>query len=507
MYKLAALDAAFLYNETERSPMHVASVQVIELPEGTSETQFIADLKALAMSRIHQIPYFTNKLQFVPFNLDHPVWIRDEQFDINRHILRADVAAPGGRRELEAKIAELHASTMDRSKPMWELWVLTGLEGGRVAFYNRSHHCALDGVSGQAAVAAFMDPTPETRAMEPAPEGFFRAAGPKPASELLFGAMENFLKFQIRQASKTMAHMDTATRLWQRAVDPSKGMGAITEAAPRTRFNRSVGTSRSYATGELPLTEVKAIGKMTGATVNDVFLAVCAGAMRRYFERRGELPDQPLIAGCPVSLRKPGDTNLNNQVSMMLVDCATNEADPVKRLLKVAKSSVQAKGLMADVAESYDSDFAVPGLPGLMAGMIRAVEAGNLADLPVRLPCNVVISNVPGPREQMYVLGGRMLTHYPVSIPAHGQGVNITVQSYVDHMFFAVTGCAKALPDADALRDDMLEAFLELKKPLLDKVPAKFQPREKAAAAAPAGGDRRGYALDVPFVGESSEAA
>jgi WS/DGAT/MGAT family acyltransferase len=257
----------------------------------------------------------------------------------------------------------------------------------------------------------------------------------------------------------------------------------------------------------MPLAKVKAIGKLTGTTVNDVFLAVCAGALRRYLERSGELPEKPLIAGCPVSLRKPGDTNLNNQVSMMLVDCATNEADPVKRLLKIGKSAVQAKGLMADISESYDSDFAAPGLPGIMAGMIRAVEAGNLADLPVQLPCNVVISNVPGPREQMYVLGGRMLTHYPVSIPAHAQAVNITVQSYVDHMFFAVTGCARALPDADALRDDMLEAFLELKTRLLDKVPAKFQPREKAASGAPNAAENLSSVLDVPFLGDSSEAA
>lgn len=517
MYKLAALDAAFLYNETDRSPQHVASVQVIELPEGSNETQFISDLKELAMSRIHLIPYFTNKLQFVPFNLDHPVWVRDDKFDIDRHILRVEVDAPGGRREMEAKIAELHAQTMDRSKPLWELWVLTGLQGGRVAFYNRSHHSALDGVSGQAAVAAFMDVTPEPQPVEPSPEGFFRDAGSRGNGELMAGAFENFMKFQIRQASKVLSHLDTTARLFQRTIDPSKGLGAATESAPRTRFNQSVHSTRSYATGELPLGEVKAIGKVTGTTVNDVFLAICGGALRSYLSRLGELPEQPLVAGCPVSLRKPGDTALNNQVAMMMVACATDEPDPVKRLLKTAHSSAQAKGLIADMSGSYDADISLPGLPALMTGALRMAESANVADLTgTPLPCNLVVSNVPGPRETMYALGGRMLTHYPVSIPAHSQAVNITVQSYTDQMYFSITGCAAALPDADRLRDDMLTAFVELKNRLLETAPAKLQARQRAGAsqkasavqraAGPAARKTRGHE-DAAGTSDSSRAA
>jgi WS/DGAT/MGAT family acyltransferase len=499
VYKLAALDAAFLYNETDRSPQHVASVQVIELPEGSNETQFIADLKKLALSRIHLIPYFTNKLQFVPFNLDHPVWVRDDKFDIDRHILRAEVDAPGGRREMEARIAELHAQTMDRSKPLWELWVLTGLEGGRVAFYNRSHHSALDGVSGQAAVAAFMDLTPEPQSVEPAPEGFFRGAGPKAAGALMTNAFENFMKFQVRQASKAFSHLDTAVRLFQRTIDPSKGLGAVTEGAPRTRFNQSVQTKRSYATGELPLGEVKAIGKLTGTTVNDVFLAVCGGALRRYLKRLGELPEQSMVAGCPVSLRKPGDTALNNQVSMMMVACATDEPDPVKRLLKTARSSAQAKGVIADMSGSYDTDVSLPGLPALMTSVLQLAESANIADLTgTRLPCNVIVSNVPGPRETLYALGGRMLTHYPVSIPAHTQAVNITVQSYTDQMYFAITGCAAALPDADALRDDMLAEFMELKRRLLETAPAQLDVRKRAIAAKQVPASRRPAEASAP---------
>jgi len=218
--------------------------------------------------------------------------------------------------------------------------------------------------------------------------------------------------------------------------------------------------------------------------VNDVFLAVCGGALRRYLGRLGELPEQSMVAGCPVSLRKPGDTALNTQVSMMMVACATEEPDPVKRLLKTARSSSQAKGVIADMSGSYDTDVSLPGLPAIMTGILKMAESADIAGLSgTPLACNVIVSNVPGPRETLYAVGGRMLTHYPVSIPAHSQAVNITVQSYTDQMYFAITGCAAALPDADTLRDDMLAEFVELKRRLLETAPAQLDVRKRATAS------------------------
>lgn len=483
MYKLAGLDAGFLYNETPRAPQHIASIQVLELPDGVNATTFIADLKQLLVSRAHLVPYFTNKLQWVPFQLDHPVWVRDEEFDIDHHVLHAEVASPGGRAELEAKIAELHATSLDRSRPLWEIWVLTGLEGGRIAYYNRVHHACLDGVSGQAAIAAIMDVTPQPRVVEPPPADFAQRPARRGALDMLAGAFENFARFQIRQATSALNHVETARRLWQCMVDPARGLGAVTERAPLTRFNRAVQRQRTYATGELPLGDLRSIGKATGTTLNDVFLAVCAGGLRSYLERRGELPAQSMIAGCPVSLRKPGDTSSNNQVTMMLVSFATDEADPVKRLAKIGRSSLQAKGFVAAVADSYDTDVALPGLPGILSGMMQGLEAAGLVDgAPPPLPCNLVVSNVPGPREQLYSLGARVLTHYPVSIPAHSQGANITVQSYLDQMYFGITACARALPDPEVLRADMLNAFAELKGRVL-RAPAVFAPRARSSDA------------------------
>jgi diacylglycerol O-acyltransferase / wax synthase len=478
VHKLAGLDAGFLYNETPRAPQHIASVQVLELPPGTPVAAFIGDFKRQLAERAHLVPYFTNKLQFVPLQLDHPVWVRAEHFDIDDHVRHVEVPQPGSRKEFEAVIAALHAQPLDRSKPLWEIWVLSGLEGGRIAYYHRVHHACLDGVSGQNAIAAIMDVTPEPRVIEPPASGFARRPTVHSAIDMLIGACENMAKFQIRQASRALDHAETLQRLWQRIIDPTKGLGAVAEQAPGTRFNRAVHRARTYATGELSLADVKAIGKATSTTINDVFLAVCSGALRRYLGRRGELPEKSLKAGCPVSLRQRGDDSANNQVTMMMVSFATDEADPVKRLLKIGRSSRQAKGFVAAIAGSYDADLALPGLPGLAGAGAGLMESAELADRPLSgVPCNVVVSNVPGPRQQLYSLGARVLTHYPVSIPAHGQAVNITVQSYMDQLFFGVTACAKALPDADALRDDMLAAYAELKERII-KAPTMLARRE-----------------------------
>ncbi len=481
MYKLAALDAGFLYAETPRAPQHIASIQILEPPAGTDTGQFVADLKRLLIDRAHLVPYMTNRLQIVPWQLDHPIWVRDAAFDINDHVLQAELPAPGGRAELEAKIAELHARPLDRSKPLWELWVISGLEGGRLAYYNRVHHACLDGVSGQSAVEAIMDSTPEVQPVTPPSEAYSRRPAHRSVLDLLTGAAENFTRFQIGQATATFERLNATLRLVQRAIDPSKGLGAVTESAPRTRFNRSVERQRSYATGDLPLGDMKRIAKATGTTVNDVYIAICGAGIRRYLERAGELPERSLVAGCPVSLRQPGDASSNNQVTMMMVSCATDEPDPVKRLLAVGRSSLQGKGVVAAAAGGYDSNVSLPGLPGLMQGAMQWAESTGLADA-APVPCNVVLSNVPGPRQPLYSLGARVLTHYPVSIPAHGQALNITVQSYVDTLYFAVTACARALPDPQVLRNDILAAFVELRS---RAVPASLAPPEHVAEPAP----------------------
>ena len=472
MYKLSGTDAGFLYNETERCPQHVSSVQIMELPEGVDEDAFIEGLKAHFMRRLHLVPYLTNKLVETPFLADHPVWAPDADFDIDNHIERVDVAAPGGRAELEAAVARLHEERLDRGRPLWRTVVLCGLEDGRIAYYSGAHHACLDGMAGQAATVTLMDTTLEPREVPPAPRDFLAPQRPS-VTDLFVAAWENVAQFQLRQATGVLDVVETGIRLQRRMVAPD-GLGAMADQAPWTRFNAPVERTRSYAVAELDLAAVKSAGKQHGAKLNDVFLAICGGALRRYFGRTDELPERSLIAGCPVSLRKPGDASMNNQVTMMQVSLATDEPDPVRRIEAIVASSATAKEVTADLAGAFESDPAGWGMPLAMRTAASVMEvAGTANALPPAF--NVVVSNVPGPRETLYSNGARMLTHYPVSIPAHGLGVNITVQSYLDKLYVGITACARALPDAAALRDDMVAEY--------EALCAAFVPAEAAPQA------------------------
>lgn len=461
MRKLKTTDSAFLQMETERAPMHVASVEVMELPSGVTADTFIEGLKTFIGNRLELIPYLTNRLQDSPLNFDQPVWVRDEDFDISRHIYRVDAPAPGGHAELEQAVARLHEAPMDRAHPLWEYAVICGLQNNRVAYYSRIHHCAIDGVSGNAATQLLMDETPDHESRElpaPAPTNH---RGDYSAAELWIAGAENLARSAITFATNSLGMMESGVKLLQRTLDPGAGLGASLERAPRTRFNHPISAERSYAAGEFPLADMKGIAKAAKVTVNDVFLAVVGGALRRYLRRDEALPTRSLIAGCPVSLQPAGAAAEANHLTMMKVSLGTHIDDPVRRLLHVNASANAAKGVTADAAGAIDSTVTAPGLPLLMRGAARLNESLGLMNW-VEAPVNLIVSNVPGPRTPLYSNGAKMLAHYPVSVPAHGNGLNITAQSYVDGMYFAVTGCAVAVPDADQLRNDLLASFAAL---------------------------------------------
>jgi WS/DGAT/MGAT family acyltransferase len=488
MYKLSGLDAGFLYNETELCPQQVGTVQLMELPEGVDVDGFIVDvdgfivaLKQMLMERIHLVAYLTNRLVETPFLFDHPVWTTDTDFHIDNHVERREVPQPGRREQWEGVVAELHEQPFDRSKPLWRLVVLTGLEEGHIACYQAMHHACIDGLSGQIATELLMDRKPQPRVVERPPNDLFR---PRPVSalDLTSLAVENLLKAWARQAAGVLDAFDSAVRVQRRAWawEPGAGFGALADAAPDTRFNQSIGAERTYASGEVGLTPAKKIAMVTGCTLNDLFLALCGGGIRRYLERRGELPEASMIAGCPVSLRQPGDHSMSTQVTLMQVTLGTEHADPIRRLTAIAASSRTAKSVTADLAGFVDANPVGPWLPLLQQAFAKLGEGARVADsMPV--PFNVLVSNVPGPRHELYSAGARMLTHYPVSIPAHGLGVNITLQSYNGTMFFAITACARTLPDAAVLRDDMLAEFAALQSILRAPTP---EPRRTTVPAA-----------------------
>jgi diacylglycerol O-acyltransferase len=473
MQKLAALDASFLYTETEKMPNHISSFQILELPENATVDGFIEGIKLGYMERLHLVPYLYRKIQFVPGNIDHPVWVTDQNFDVNNHVFRVALPKPGTFRQLEEKIAEIHSCLLDREKPLWKLCIITGLENeNHIAYYSCAHHACLDGIAGKEAHEILMDPTPEIRSYQP-PEDF----PPKDEgglAELISLSLQNLVKAQIDAPKRILNMMDTMSLLARRAIDPAKTFGAAALQVPKTRFNRSIEGTRQYAAGDFLISDLKAMKKVIGCKLNDVFLAICAGGLRRYLGRANELPEIPMIAGVPVSLRKPGNDDMNTQVVMMNVSLATDIEDPKERLLAIRKSAKISKKLVKETTADFSPDISMFGLPALITQNAQLMDAFGMADsLPA--PMNLVISNVPGPRSVLYSGGAKLLAHYPVSIPAHGMGVNITVQSYVDRFYFGITACARTLPDAAVLRDDIVASFLELKETLLPdeyKVPA-----------------------------------
>jgi len=459
MEKLGAIDANFLYLESQKTPNHISSVQIFESPHNQNINEFTAGLKDYLTQRLHLLPYLTRKLKFTPGNIDHPVWIADTHFNIDNHVVRIELEKPGNFAQLEMKVAAIHAELMDRKLPLWKIFLISGLEHDRFAYYSQVHHACLDGVAGQAATMTLMDTKPNQRVKAAPTE---HATSNDTMMELFRLSFESLLNFQIDRPRQALNTADALYRLAKRSLDPQTGSAKLLSIAPRTRFNHCIEKARTYAAGNLSVAEMKSMAKIRRCKLNDIFLAVCAGGLRSYLLRTSELPKRALIAACPVSLRKAGDNRMDNKVSLMLVALGTDIADPLLRLSTIADSSRMAKDLVADTAALQNTEMSLPGLPAIITAAARFAEIAHLGDLAPG-PSNVLISNVPGPRSTLYSNGAKMLSHYPVSVPTHGMALNITGTSYVDDFCFAITACAKALPDAVIMREDIIHSYRVLK--------------------------------------------
>ncbi|HSG91585.1 MAG TPA: wax ester/triacylglycerol synthase family O-acyltransferase [Pseudomonadales bacterium] len=458
MDKLKILDASFLYAETDSTPMHIAGVQHFEVPPAIRDDYF-ESLRQYVSERVHLIPFMTRRVKMSPLGLDHPVWVRDTDFDIDRHVQRTAVPSPGTPKQLEQVIARLHETRLDRRHPLWEFWLIEGLEDGSVVWYTKYHHACIDGMAGQAIIDILFSDTPD---IPPVPMPVDGRDDEDPGILSLFwDAARNAGAQPLRSARLLPGLARTAWSLAGRALDAERGLGALGQRAPRTRFNVAIGPYRNFAIGTLSLSQVKALGKAHDCKVNDVFMAVCAGALARYLEERGELPERPLIAGAPVSTRAADDKSMSNSVSMLLTSLETQRRDPIERLLAIRDSASRGKGVVGDLSGAGIDDLTIPGLPAAFRGLMAVADRFRLGDF-LPMPVNLVISNVPGPRRQVYLNGAAMRSHFPASIPAHGNAMNITVQSYLDRLDFSITACLDAVPDADRLRDYMCDAFAEL---------------------------------------------
>ncbi len=460
MKRLSALDALFLYMETPETPMHVASLTTFK-PEAPSDDLF-ERFRAHTAARLDLLPSYRRRLESTPLGLDHPVWLTDDKLDLDYHIRRAALPKPGGMAELRALVAQLHAVPLDRARPLWEYTFIEGLEDGGFAVYVKVHHCAMDGVAGMATLGVIYDFAPDPEDERPPS----RMVPPDPettdAIELTSTALGDFVRQGWRAVKALPSVARALTKTGPNLLRDAKFLYGYVKDMPRTPFNAAISGHRVYATSSLPLAEVRALARSRGATVNDVVLALTAGALRRYLGDRGALPDKPLTAGVPASLRPMGDAQLNNQVIFTLSHLPTDVAEPLPRLVAAQASGREAKDLFADMREFVTTNVSILGAPLAIVGVAR-LWSGARASNWIWPFFNLVVSNVPGPRQPMYCVGAKATHYFPLSIPYHGCALNVTVQSYLDTLDFGLIACSDTVPDAQRIADFIVEDFSALK--------------------------------------------
>lgn len=473
MQQLSGLDATFLFLETPEMPMHVGALHLFELPAG-SKGRFVTALRKHIEARLPVAGVLRRRVWWMPLNLANPAWV-DAQPDLREHIVEVKLRAAGrggaGLAELEAAVSALHAVLLDRSKPLWKMHVFEGLAPGangakRVALYTQLHHAAVDGQAAVALANALLDVTPQGRAIELRPSKRARVFRLE-MTEMLRGVLGNQAQKVAEIVRRLPATVGTLKNAATTAVSASqlltggKGSGNLT-LAPRTPLNVSVGAGRAFACVTLPLPELKALGRAFDATINDMVLMVCSTALRRHYGKQRKLPRKSLVAAVPVSLREKGDTAADNQASMSFISLGTNIADARKRLAHVKAATAAMKSTMGSLKSILPTDFPSLGVPWLIEAATALYGKARIAD---RLPqlANLVISNVPGPQQPLYMAGAKMLTNYPTSIVVHGLALNITVQSYDQSLDFGLMADAAAMPEVRELADAILIAFDDLR--------------------------------------------
>jgi WS/DGAT/MGAT family acyltransferase len=440
--------------------MHVASLHLFDLPDDYPG-DFHANLKQQVARRLHLVPLLRRRLHTLPLAIGNPFWVETADVDLDHHVRRMRLPRPGTQAQLEVCAAHIHTTLMDRDRPLWEAHVIEGLQSGQVGLYIRVHHAVLDGAAGMALAEALLDPTPAPREL-PRPARGRRAQAESPgivelARAALRHDIDHYAKLLRRLPDLVGILAASAERPGDPAAQPARRSRAF---GPRTPLNVSITGERSFAAVSLPLDEVKRVARAHDAKLNDVVLALCSGALRRYLSRRGGIPRQPLIAGMPFSLRAAGNTEYSTQVTMTLVNLATDIADPVQRLRAIRDAAGAIKSVAERAKPLIPTDTPSLGAPWLLGGLAAFYERAKLAD---RLPpiMNVVISNVPGPTAPLYAAGARMRGYWPLSIVEHGVGLNITVVSYCGALEFGLVAAHCAVPDLHPLARAIEEAHAE----------------------------------------------
>lgn len=456
MQRLSGLDASFLYLETSTLLLHVCGL--IELDGSTIPGGYEFDkLKSELAARTKAMPAFRRKLQDSRLNLDHPVWVEDADFDIDRHCHLIAVPAPGEREALADLCGRIASQPLDRSRPLWEMWVIEGLENGRIAVMSKMHHAGVDGVTGANMMSELCGLEPDTPRRDPAtiPEGAGKASG-------LDIALGGLLAVAARPAKLVRLVPDSLAVLpeWIGRARRGQAMPAPF-TAPRTSLNGTITGHRKIAYATLDLEKVKEVKNAFGVKVNDVVLALCSGALRDYLEGRDELPDKSLVAMVPVSVHDKSDRPGTNQVSGMFTELATQISDPVERLHTIGDRNPIVKNHNEALGAGLLQDWSQFAAPAVFGTAMRLYARLRLAE---RHPVvhNLVISNIPGPPVPLYFLGALITGMFPLGPVFHGAGLNITVMSLDGHLHVGLVSCSELAPELWDLADAFATALDEL---------------------------------------------
>lgn len=456
--RLTSMDATFLYFEKKEAPMHIGSVSIFEgeIPFD----KFIENIR----SKMHLLPRYQQKVVPDPFNLGHPTWEFDSNFDINNHVSRMQIDAPGSEEELIKLAGRLFSPMMDRKKPLWDIYLVYGLEGKRTAMIARVHHCMVDGVSGVDLLKIVLDISPNA---QPLPKS--EAAPPRPPQpdptrrffDALLGGMQEgmnrWMEFQtgLLNLTQAMTSGQTAASL----PDMTKMLPGLAAPVPLLPFNRPCSGERKLVWSTFSFAEARAIRGALGGTVNDVVLTVLSGAVSRYVEKHGQqTAGRSLRVMVPVSLRREEQRGaLGNLVSLLPVEIPLDLKETLERYRHINAKTVAMKN--ARVAEGLNLFSA---LMGILPASVQAL-VGAMATTP--FPAfNMVSTNVPGPQVPLYAMGKRMIAYYPYVPVGYAVGCGCAIMSYDQKLYFGLTSDTQAMPDVESLKAFLEESFVELRK-------------------------------------------
>jgi WS/DGAT/MGAT family acyltransferase len=483
--RLSAQDASFLYMERPEAPLHIGSIAVFE--GAVPYERFVQNIA----SKIHLIPRYQQRVVPAPFNIGHPTWEWDPDFDLHRHVMRVKLDPPGTDAQLMELSARLFEGMLDRDKPLWEMYQVEGLEGSRTAMVSKVHHCLVDGVSGIELLMIVLDVSP-TPAPPPPPTVIdARPPIPPAPTRLVDAIFDNMTERLDRLSDLQKSTLDSIltgenrTRIALRSLEATQPY--LTNPVSRAPFNKPLTRERRLACSEFSFAEIRGIRASCGGTVNDVVLTVLAGALGRYLEMHGEsTQDRNLRILAPVNVRREDERgNLGNRVSMLLIEAPAGEHDPVTRLRTITETTEKLK--RQNVASGTEI------LGDLLGGLPPAIQSlAGLLPPPRNNLANLVCTNIPGPMIPLYSVGHRLLAHYPMMPLAWEMGVGCGVTSYDQKLYFGLMADPNAAPDVARLKEFLDQAFVELRSVAgVDRsdLPQVGAPRQSAR-----GGRRRGSA-------------